>query len=134
MFYKTIVRDITFWTNVYSIRSFRLFFSAVLTPKVIKMICPRFILATAPNCNKNAERARLRRAHHLGHNKEKSEWSKTLDSNKYPKCVGKNLFEDCPTKVPEVAPSTCKSCPQYIPSIDERKERMRKLMEVMKNK
>ena len=91
-------------------------------------------MATAPDCNKNAQRARLRRAHHLGHNKDESEWSKKLDSNKYPKCVGKNLFEDCPTKVPEVAPSTCKSCPQYVPSIDERKERMRKLMEVMGNK
>ena len=89
-------------------------------------------MATAPNCNKNAERARLRRAHHLGHNKEESEWSKKLASNKYPKCVGKNLFDDCPTEIEGTSPPlSCKSCPQYVPSIDERKERMRKLMDEM---
>ena len=89
-------------------------------------------MATAPNCKKNSERARLRRAHHLEHNKEELEWSKKLDSNKYPKCVGKNLFEDCPTEVNDYVPSICKSCPQYIPSREDMKGRMRKLMEEMK--
>jgi len=93
------------------------------------------VMATAPNCKKNSERARLRRAHHLEHNKEDAEWSKTLESNRYPKCVGKNLFDDCPREILDAVPSTCKSCPQYVPSIDERRERMRKLMaEMKKNK
>lgn len=91
-------------------------------------------MATAPNCNKNAQRARMRRAHHLEHNKEDEKWSKTLESNRYPKCVGKNIFEDCPAEVTDTVPSTCKSCPQYTPSIDERKERMLKLMSEVKFK
>ncbi|MFH1127608.1 MAG: hypothetical protein V1718_05865 [archaeon] len=90
-------------------------------------------MATAPNCNKNSERARLRRAHHLGHNKEETDWSKKLDSNKYPKCVGKGLFEDCPDEISDEVPTGCKSCPQYVPSVDERKERMLKLMAEMKS-
>ena len=88
-------------------------------------------MATAPNCKRNSERARLRRAHHLEHNKEESEWSKKLASNKYPKCVGKNLFDDCPEEVFDKVPSTCKSCPQYVPSREERVERMRQLMAEM---
>lgn len=60
------------------------------------------------------------------------EYSKTRDSDKYPMCVGKKIFDDCPKIVPETVPSTCKSCPQYMPSIAEQKERMRKLMEEMK--
>ncbi len=92
------------------------------------------LMATAPNCNKNAKRARMRRAGHLEHNKEEAEWSKTIKANKYPKCVGKNLFDNCPTEISETIPPTCKSCPQYIPSMDERKERMRKLMEEVKKK
>lgn len=91
-------------------------------------------MATAPNCNKNAQRARLRRAHHLGHNKEDAEWSKKLASNKYPTCVGKNLFDDCPGEVGDVVPSGCRSCPQYVPSVDERRERMLKLMSEIKLK
>jgi len=78
--------------------------------------------------SKYAEKVRLRRAHHLEYNREEAKYSKTRDSNKYPMCVGKKIFDDCPKKVPETVPSTCKSCPQYVPSIDEQKERIRKLM------
>lgn len=91
-------------------------------------------MPTAPDCNKNAQRARMRRAGHLEHNKEEEEWAKKLNSSKYPACVGKNLFDDCPTEITETVPSSCKSCPQYVPTVDERKERMRQLMEEMKKK
>lgn len=91
-------------------------------------------MATAPNCKKNSERARLRRSHHLGHNKEDAEWSKKLDSNKYPKCVGKKIFDDCPDTLEDKTspPSGCKSCPQYVPTVDERKKRMQELLAIMK--
>lgn len=38
-------------------------------------------MGSASNCKKNVERARMRRAHHLEHNKEEAERSKTLESN-----------------------------------------------------
>lgn len=91
-------------------------------------------MATAPNCNKNKERARIRRAGHLEHNKEEAEWAKNLESSKYPHCVGKNLFDDCPESLDETnnPPSGCRSCPQYVPSIEERKKKMQELMSLMK--
>lgn len=91
-------------------------------------------MATAPNCNKNKERARMRRSGHLEHNKEEDEWAKKLSSNKYPHCIGKKIFDDCPEELEDTntPPSGCRSCPQYVPSIEERKKKMRELMNLMK--
>lgn len=91
-------------------------------------------MAQAPNCGKIAARARLRRSHHIGQNKEDAAWNKTLESNKYPKCVGKKLFEDCPEALDGVSntPHTCKICSQYVPTKEERRARMMKLMAEIK--
>ncbi|MFH1126826.1 MAG: hypothetical protein V1718_01820, partial [archaeon] len=102
--------------------------------KVLKVIILILFMATAPDCNKNSQRARMRRVCHLEHNKVEEEWAKKLKSSKYPRCVGTNLFDDCPTEITDTISSTCKSCPQYVPSVDDKKERMRKLMEEMKKK
>ena len=94
-------------------------------------------MAQAPNCGKIAARARLRRSHHLGQNKEDTAWNKTLETSKYPKCVGKKLFEDCPEEVLDEKnpPSRCKACPQFKPTaeiLEERKKHMVELMALFK--
>lgn len=90
-------------------------------------------MSTAPNCNKNAERARLRRAMFLKADKENAEWNKTLKTTKYPACIGKNLFEDCPKEVPDTKnpPSGCKACPQFTPTAEMWEERRKRMAELM---
>lgn len=102
--------------------------------KNINLLAQIFNMATAPNCRKNAEQARLRRAHHLEHNKEEDKWAKTLTSYKYPHCIGKKIFEDCPEELKDIKnpPSACRSCPQYTPSLEDHKKKMQEIMELMK--
>lgn len=85
-----------------------------------------------PSYSNVKAQSRMKQSAYIERNKDDSTWAKKLESNKYPACVGKNLFDDCPTEISDTVPSTCKSCPQYIPTIDERREKMRKLMEEMK--
>ena len=90
----------------------------------------------APNYKKHRQKVHLNSTHHIKDDKEHAKWSKTLETNKYPKCVGKKLFEDCPEALDDVSnpPRTCKICSQYSPTKEERRERMRALMAEMSPK
>ena len=95
-------------------------------------------MATAPNCAKNAQMARMRRAHHDKQNKEDAAWNKLLEDNKYPKCVGWKIFDDCPDVVDESKVlSQCRSCVQYVPTkedIQKRHAELSALLEGMKKR
>ena len=92
-------------------------------------------MATAPNCNKNSARARLRRAHHIESNKDDAEWAKILKNNKYPKCseLKEKIFDECPKEIEDVnnPPSQCRTCPQFVPTREMRKKRAMELMALM---
>lgn len=90
-------------------------------------------MATAPNCKKNAERARLRRAMFIKVDREAAEWDKTLKTHKYPACIGKNLFEECPKEVTDTKnpPSVCKHCTQFTPTAEMLEERRKHMAELM---
>jgi len=49
--------------------------------------------------------------------KEEKKRQRYMDSNKFPECVGKGFFEDCPTPsqlmTAKKIPAICKKCPQY---------------------
>lgn len=93
-------------------------------------------MASAPNCKKNSERARMRRAHHIEDNKKDAEWNKILDNNKYPKCfeLKEKIYDNCPEKLddPENPPSECRICPQFVPTKDMRKKHAMELMALMR--
>lgn len=72
----------------------------------------------------------MRRAMFLKVDKENADWEKKTKA-KYPDCVGKKLFEDCPEKVEGDPPSVCRACPQYTPSKEDVRQRMMKLMAEM---
>lgn len=93
-------------------------------------------MSTAPNCSKNTQRARLRRARYIEHDKNEEKWVKELGSSKYPRCIGKGFFDDCPKEVPDIKnpPSSCRSCPEFVPPMDEIRNRMKALMEEMNKK
>ena len=90
-------------------------------------------MATAPNCSKNALRVRLRRARYMEEDREEERWSRALASYKYPDCIPKGFFDDCPQGIADMKnpPAACKSCPQYVPSVEDIKYRMRAFMEEM---
>lgn len=86
-----------------------------------------------PNYSNTKARSRMKQAGYLERDKCESEWGKKLKV-KYPDCVGQGLFDDCPEKLDDSknVPSICRSCPQYIPPIEERKKKMQELMNMMK--